>query len=745
MTELLLPAGSLQAGLAAFEGGADAVYFGFSRFSARKEAKNFSYDDFGKITSYARMHGKQVIAAVNTLVGDDDLDAAVEIIRRAAFLGVDGIIVQDLGIAKIIHDTFPNLKMLASTQMAVHTIEGVRMLKSMGFDEVVLSRELTINEIEAIRKACPDIKLEVFIHGALCYGFSGLCMASQKLCGRSANGGACAQICRSWFEISKDEQKPSTLTPQPIGRNAWWLSMSDLDGTKAIRKLVAMGIDSLKVEGRMKGPAYTMAAARYYRALLDGQENTQELKDQLQTVFARRQTGGWLTDYGRDSQDFTIRTTPTLGSTSYPRHRGVKIGKVLELRNGMPIFTLEDTLALRDGIQYFIQGQQEPIEVVQFGLGQMFDPYNHFITEAEKGMTIAISIPVGAVPPQVGQDIFVISRHDQTLPILGKDLKPAKVPLDITLLFEAGKVTVETKLSWLGKRVRKTYPLVMEKAQKPRSFVENLKTIFEESDLSQFALGNLSITNKTGLEDDDIFLPLSKIKAIRRDWYANMDHLLDTYFASPFKADPVSTLSTQETLPERNLLSTSRMIPWLDLHELKTWDNPEEHLYKVLGKYYLPLPPVTFTEAQTLQDLEEIVGKLGKNGILPQVRFGLNNLAHIAWAQKHPACKVFADIYLYLPNAEAADYLASLLPHNLCGGYLWLETQKYQSEKWPFTPTLVSQTFNVPLFISRSCFRHDSLLLSCEACPHEGSWFITQQDRRLHVMVKNCMTVITEM
>lgn len=743
MTELLLPAGSLQAGLAAFEGGADAVYLGFSRFSARKEAKNFSFEEFAKITAYAREHGKKIIVAINTLVGDDDLDQAVSLIRRTAFLGCDGVIVQDLGIAGIIGERFPSLKLHASTQMAVHTIEGVRMLKEMGFEQVVLSRELTLSEIGAIREACPDIKLEVFIHGAMCYGFSGLCMASEKICGRSANCGACAQICRSWFEISKDEQKPTELTPQPLSRDGWWLSMSDLDGTKAVRKLQEMGIDSLKVEGRMKGPAYTIAAARYYRALLDGQENTDGLRKELQTVFARRQTGGWLVDYGRDSQDFSPRTSPTLGSTSFPRHRGVKVGKVLEIRGGMPVFTLEEDLALRDGIQYFTRSQEEPVGVVQYGLGQMFDAYNRFIPEAKKGMTVAISFPAGTEPPQVGQDIFVISRHDQTLPILGKDLKPAKAPLELSFTLEKGEAIIETRLDFLEKRVRKIYPLVMENAQKPRPLEEDLRTIFQESDRSFFSLGSFSFINKTEKSTEEIFIPVSKIKAMRRDWYATMDHILTSYLDSPYQRQkPVKTVGEQ--LPERNLLSTSRMIPWLDVAELALMEKPEERMYKAFGRYYLPLCPITFNEPKFLSDLETVTHKLEADGVLPQVRFGMNNIAHVKWAKEHPSCKVFADIYLYLPNAAAASSLSRLLPDNLSGGYLSLETRSYRSEDWPFEPTIVSPTFNVPLFLSRSCFRHDSLLFSCENCPHEGSWYLNQQNRRLHVMVKNCMTIVTE-
>jgi putative protease len=740
MSELLLPAGGLQAGLAAFEGGADAVYLGFSKFSARKEAKNFTFDEFAKISSYAKEHGKKVFVALNTLVMDSGLEEANRMLKQAAFIGCDGLLVQDLGIAKLAHERYPSLPLHASTQMAVHTIEGVKYLQSKGFTQVVLARELTLQEIAAIRKACPDIKLEVFIHGALCYGFSGLCMASAKLCHRSANCGACAQICRSYFEIEKDPMKPAELSPKTPIRNAWWFSMSDLDGTKAIKPLQEMGIDTLKVEGRMKGPAYTMAAAAYYRALLDGKKDTEDLRTKLQTIFARRQTGGWLTDYGREKQDFTPRTM-TLGSTSYPGHRGVKIGTTDQVTERGAVVTLKLPLALRDGLLYFVKSPTEPIGTVQYGIARMFDAYRRPIVEAAAGQTVLLTWPENAEPPKVGTDFFVISRHDQTLSLLGKDLKGKQTVQDTTITLEEGKFILETRLDFLGKRVRKIYPLEMIKAEKEQDLEGNLSSLFAESDQSRFTLGKLAIVNKTGWNEKELFVPLSKIKMIRRDWYATLDYLLENYFDEPFTEtkEPMKG----EMLPARNLLSTSRRIPYLDIKELAGVEKPEERLYAVLGKLYLPLCPIMLDEEGYLKDLETIVEKLSATGTLPSVRFGLNNIAQVAWAKRHPECKVFCDIYLYLANHLAAEALEEELP-NLTGGYLWLETASYDPALWPFEPTLVSPSFGVPLFISRSCFRHDSLLLSCEGCPHQGSWYLTQQDRKLHVMVKDCITVVTE-
>ncbi|MFA6784940.1 MAG: peptidase U32 family protein, partial [Sphaerochaeta sp.] len=180
MTELALPAGSLQAALVAFNEGADAVYLGMRNFSARKEATNFSLEDLAKLKQLANEQKKKIYVTVNTLVDDDQLGEIIRTLKQISFIGCDGIIVQDLGVARIIKDQFPSLELHGSTQLAVHTIEGVKELQRMGFTRAVLARELTLQEIQTIREACPDIELKVFIHGAQCYGFSGLCMASEQ-------------------------------------------------------------------------------------------------------------------------------------------------------------------------------------------------------------------------------------------------------------------------------------------------------------------------------------------------------------------------------------------------------------------------------------------------------------------------------------------------------------------------------------------------------------------------------------
>ena len=176
--ELAIPAGSLQCALYAFKGGADAVYFGLKNFSARKGAVNFSFEDVRKIKALCLAENRKFYVTLNTLVSDSEMAEVIPLLRQLEYLQPDGVIVQDLGIAKVMREHFPSLPLHGSTQLAVHTIDGVKQLQELGFSRVVLSRELSFEEIRAIREACPNVELKVFIHGALCYGFSGLCMAS---------------------------------------------------------------------------------------------------------------------------------------------------------------------------------------------------------------------------------------------------------------------------------------------------------------------------------------------------------------------------------------------------------------------------------------------------------------------------------------------------------------------------------------------------------------------------------------
>ena len=275
MIELLSPAGSMEALRAAVQNGADAVYLGYGEFNARRNAKNFTVEELQEAICYCHIRGVQVHLTLNILVSDREMRQAAEVIRVAAGLGVDAFIVQDVGLVQLCRQIAPGVPIHASTQMSVHSLEGVLQAAEMGCSRVVLARELSKEEIAFICQNSP-VEIEVFVHGALCMGYSGQCYLSSVIGRRSGNRGQCAQPCRLpyGYERFEDSRYP--------------LSLKDNCLLEHLQELKAMGVRSLKIEGRMKRPEYVAIVTKIYRAVLDGKAVTEEDLEQLEEIFSRQ-------------------------------------------------------------------------------------------------------------------------------------------------------------------------------------------------------------------------------------------------------------------------------------------------------------------------------------------------------------------------------------------------------------------------------------------------------------------------
>ena len=284
--ELLAPAGSLESFFAALEKGADAVYAGLRDFSARARAKNFTLSQMERMLAYAHAHArdKRIYITLNTLVKEKELPQLVDTLSALAAMRIDGIIVQDLAVARLAHKFFPTIPLHASTQMTIHNTPGVRMLAKLGFQRVVLARELAIDEIAAIATATPT-EIEVFVHGALCFSISGQCFFSSYLGGHSGNRGRCAQPCRRLYAHR--------------GKQGHYFSTSDLSAIDMLPELMASGVKSLKIEGRMKSAEYVASVVEAYRLVLDAPERSRKdalssAKELLKYSFGRTPTRGFL-------------------------------------------------------------------------------------------------------------------------------------------------------------------------------------------------------------------------------------------------------------------------------------------------------------------------------------------------------------------------------------------------------------------------------------------------------------------
>ncbi|HEX5500763.1 MAG TPA: U32 family peptidase, partial [Thermomicrobiales bacterium] len=261
-TELLAPAGDWEALRAAAANGADAVYFGLANFNARHRAANFTLEELPEVVDY--LHGRNVrgYVTLNTLIFSDELPEIAGAAAAIAESGADAVIVQDLGLARLIGRLAPDLAVHGSTQMTLTEPRGIEFVRRLGVERVILARELSLADIARIREAT-DLPVEVFVHGALCVAYSGQCLTSEALGGRSANRGQCAQACRLPYELIVDGAQ------RDLGDNAYLLSPQDLAGHELVGELVRLGVCSLKIEGRLKSAQYVAATTGAYRAALD--------------------------------------------------------------------------------------------------------------------------------------------------------------------------------------------------------------------------------------------------------------------------------------------------------------------------------------------------------------------------------------------------------------------------------------------------------------------------------------------
>lgn len=264
--ELLAPAGSFQAFEGAVNAGADAVYLGGQMFSARAAAQNFTQDELLRALDYAHKRNRKIYMTVNTLFKEREMKDVIPFLTPFVAAGLDGVIVQDFGVVRVLKESFPSLKLHASTQMMVTGVFGTRLLKSYGVERVVPARELTLKEIAAIRERA-DIEVEAFVHGAMCYCYSGNCLFSGIVGGRSGNRGRCAQACRLPYQVRGSETGRGTSVRD--GAEMYPLSLKDMNTISDLPALIDAGIDSFKIEGRMKRPEYASGVTAVYRKYID--------------------------------------------------------------------------------------------------------------------------------------------------------------------------------------------------------------------------------------------------------------------------------------------------------------------------------------------------------------------------------------------------------------------------------------------------------------------------------------------
>ena len=333
MPELLSPAGNMQSATAAINAGADAIYVGGKNFSARNLAQNFTDEELEQLIDYAAIRGIKIYIAVNTLYKNDEIPHVVDFVRSMYAAGAAAFILQDIGLAYILRNYLPDIEIHASTQMTIHSIESAKYVENMGFARAVLARELSLAEISEIKNST-NIGLETFVHGALCYAYSGQCLISSLIGGRSGNRGKCAQICRTKFDLYRDGE---------VAKSGYLLSPKDINTLDIIGDISQAGVTSLKIEGRMKSPEYVYLVTRAYRQILDGAGLDGATQQNLLQIFNRG--GSFSQSY------YNTYASPDMMSTITPKSSGTRVGTVISAQKGSCTIKFAASMSPGDGIE----------------------------------------------------------------------------------------------------------------------------------------------------------------------------------------------------------------------------------------------------------------------------------------------------------------------------------------------------------------------------------------------------------
>lgn len=480
--ELLSPVGNKEALVAAINAGCDAVYLGGYTFGARNYAGNFSDEELIEAINYAHIYGVKVYVTVNTIIYEEETELFINYVAFLHQNNVDAIIIQDLGMMDYLRKVYPNLEIHASTQMNVHNVEGAKLLEELGIKRVVLARETSIDVIREIKKNT-NIEIEVFIQGALCLSYSGQCLMSSLIGGRSGNRGTCTQCCRMEYDLISDGKK--------VNENRYLLSTKDLNTLKYIDKLIEIGVDSLKIEGRMKRPEYVYLMTSIYRKALDnGVKNIDETILNMKKIFNREFTKGFL--FNEQNASFI--------NQKRPNHIGVRVGKVIDINKHFVKIKLESDIIQEDGIR--ILNSKEDVGCI---LNKIY-LNKKLVSNAYKGDIVEISlkgklnkgdIVLKTTDKRQIEELNKLININKKIKIAGKAIIKKNKPIVLTL--EDGKNKVTVKSDYL-----------IEEAINNPTTKDRIIEQFEKIGNTPFVFASFSI------DYEDSFVKISEINELRR-------------------------------------------------------------------------------------------------------------------------------------------------------------------------------------------------------------------------------------
>lgn len=469
--ELLCPAGNKESLIAAINSGANAVYLSGKKFGARAFAANFSNEELKEAIRIGKVYGVKIYVTMNTLVKENEIE---EFLGQVEFLysnGVDAILMQDFGMICLCLKKYPNLEIHASTQAHNSSLQGIDFLYKLGVKRVVLPREMSLDEIKLIKT---PIEKEVFIHGALCVSYSGRCLMSQVLGGRSGNRGECAGCCRFKWKLYKSDK---------LVKEGYLLSMKELNLSEDILRLTPY-VDSLKIEGRMKSPTYVSFITNYYRKILDGEKITDIDRENLQSLFYRGYTKGHLLN------------NKDLVNTKSPNHIGLPIGKVIDVTDSKITILLDKELAQEDGIRFLESGKGLIVNYLYDMKDRLISkgsPKQKIILDNKIGLTTLDTVSLTTNHKLMTKFDNITKKVDIAIKVIAK----INEPLEITFIKD--NIVVREK----GNIVERAKSAIVTKER----IINQVKRLGN----TPFNCHEIDV-----LLDDDIFIPMGEINVLRR-------------------------------------------------------------------------------------------------------------------------------------------------------------------------------------------------------------------------------------
>ncbi len=665
MPEILAPAGNAECAAAAIDAGADAVYLGFSAYSARAGAGNFDEESLKETIGRAHFAGVKVYVAMNTLVKDDETEEFIKTLLNVWNMGADAIIMQDVLLGRLVHETYPEIVLHLSTQAGVCNLYGAKIAKEYGFSRVILARETPFSEIE---KIASFTETEVFVQGALCTCFSGQCYFSSFAGGNSGNRGRCKQPCRKLYSYDRPgfEEK------------SYALSLSDLCVAEYLEKFTAAGVKSFKIEGRMRRPEYVGAAVRYYKALLSGASETETaglLSDLKRTYNRGNYTKGLA--FGQDKR---------LLSRNVQGHLGEKVGTV-KVVNG----------------KYYVESSFRPTEGDAFKVLRQGREVGGAAFEKAQGKGFLLSSKVRLLN---GDGVFVTTDTAAGARALSGE---KRIAVFLSLRFHEGEKAVAE-----GEGVRVESEEVLSRAETRPLTEEELRDCFMKTDALPLSVAFQEIDLK-----GDVFLPKSRLNALRRAFYAELVRRRTQSKNQRYDFRPPALFVPEGENKKTALLASDFSgVRDIEIAVFKPRDYgtelPESFTESNFEKYlYCP----AFAAERDLARIAELVKSGRLDGIYAE------NYGALAFAEEH-GCKVFAGTGFNLTNSLAIDQL--LREKNVSYYALSKELDEKEQAKLSGENVFVLSSGGIKLIDLCYC----PFGKSCAACDKRSVYKLTDENGR---------------